>query len=72
MDRWTHQHLPQEQIHKSVDISERLKRQRRLKWREAAVSFFRSWIEMIASEINHASNRSLNTGKHEYYYSNIR
>ena len=70
MDCWTHQHRSQEQI-QNLWIIERLA-PAEAKWREAAVSFFRSWIEMIASEINHASNRSLNTGKHEYYYSNIR
>lgn len=39
-------------------------------WRAAAVSFFRSWIEMVTSEINHASNKGFNAGK-EYYYANI-
>ena len=70
MDCWTHQRRSQEQI-QDLWIIERLAPAEAI-WREAAVSFFHTWIEMVASEINPASNRSLNTGKHEYYYSNIR
>jgi homoserine O-succinyltransferase/O-acetyltransferase len=32
-------------------------------WREAAVSFFRAWLEMVAIDIGPASNRGLNMGK---------
>jgi homoserine O-succinyltransferase/O-acetyltransferase len=36
-------------------------------WREAAVSFFRSWIEMVAMEIDPALNIGLNIGKQAYF-----
>jgi homoserine O-succinyltransferase len=40
-------------------------------WREAAVSFFRSWIEMLAIEVNHTSKDGPNTGTHGYSSDNI-
>jgi homoserine O-succinyltransferase len=40
-------------------------------WRAAAVSFFRSWIEMFAIEVNHTSKDGPNPGTHEYFGDNI-
>jgi homoserine O-succinyltransferase len=40
-------------------------------WREAAVSFFRSWIEMIAIEVSHPSHDGPITGTNEYFRDNI-
>ena len=65
----THEHRSQEQI-QDLSIIEALAPAEAI-WREAAISFFRSWIEMVAIEINPASNKGLNTGKHEYFYDNI-
>ena len=40
-------------------------------WRQAAVSFFRSWIEMLAVEVNHTSKDGPKPGTHEFPCDNI-
>jgi homoserine O-succinyltransferase/O-acetyltransferase len=69
MDCCTPEHRSQQQI-QDLSIIEALAPAEAL-WREAAVSFFRSWIEMIAIEVNHTSKDGPNTAKHEYFCDNI-
>jgi homoserine O-succinyltransferase len=69
MDCRTHQHRSQPQT-QDLSIIEALAPAEAI-WRDAAISFLRSWIEMVASEHNHRSKDSRNTGMHEYFCHNI-
>src|ERR1700722_12466178 len=69
MDSHTHDHRSQERI-PTLSIIEALAPAQAI-WREAAISFFRSWIEMVAIEIGPASNKGLSMGKREYFSENI-
>ena len=69
MDCCTPEHRCQQQI-QDLSIIEALAPAEAL-WREAAVSFFRSWIEMIAIVVSHASHDGPNTGTDEYFRGNI-
>jgi homoserine O-succinyltransferase/O-acetyltransferase len=64
MDCCTPEHGSQQQLH-DLSIIEALAPAEPL-WRPAAVSFFRSWIEMSAIGVNHTSKDGQNTATHEY------
>jgi homoserine O-succinyltransferase/O-acetyltransferase len=66
MDCCTAEHRFQQQI-QDLSIIEALAPAEAL-WREGAVSFFRSWIEMLAIEINHTSKAGPNTRTHGYIF----
>jgi homoserine O-succinyltransferase len=65
VDSRTHDHRPQQQI-PDLSIIEALAPAQAI-WRQGAISFFRSWIQMVAIEIDPASNEGLNTRKQEYF-----
>jgi homoserine O-succinyltransferase len=69
MDCRTHEHRSQLQM-QDLSIIESLAPAEAI-WREAAISFFRGWIEMVAFEINHRPKDGRNTGMHEYLSHNI-
>ena len=66
MDCCTAEHRFQQQI-QDLSIIDALAPAEAL-WREAAVSFFRSWIEMLAIEVNHTSKAGPNTRTHGYIF----
>jgi homoserine O-succinyltransferase len=66
MDCCTAEHRFQQQI-QDLSIIEALAPAEAL-WREGAVSFFRSWIEMLAIEVNHTSKAGPNTRTHGYIF----
>jgi homoserine O-succinyltransferase/O-acetyltransferase len=65
----TAEHLSQQQI-QDLSIIDALAPAEAL-WRGAAVSFFRSWIEMLAIEVNHTSKDGPNPRMDEYFCDNI-
>jgi homoserine O-succinyltransferase len=69
MDCCTPEHRSQQQI-QDLSIIEGLAPAEAV-WREAAVSFFRSWVEMFAIEVNHTSKDGPNPATHEYFEDNI-
>jgi homoserine O-succinyltransferase len=69
MDCCTPEHRSQQQS-QDLSIIEALAPAEAL-WREAAVSFFRSWIEMLAIEVNHTFKNGPNPRMHEYFCDNI-
>jgi homoserine O-succinyltransferase len=69
MDCCTPEHRSQQQI-QDLSIIDSLAPAETL-WREAAVSFFRSWIEMFAIEVSHTSKDGSNPETHEYFGGNI-
>jgi homoserine O-succinyltransferase len=69
MDCCTPEHRSQQQI-QDLSIIEALA-PAQAPWREAAVSFFRSWIEMFAIQVNHTSKDGPNTGTRENFFYNI-